>query len=326
MAELYPEIEPYAHGWLDVDHGNRIYWEVCGNPQGKPALVVHGGPGSGCSLRLRRLFDPHVYRVILFDQRNCGRSTPHASQPGIDLTHNTTHHSIYDMDALRQHLNIEQWLVWGGSWGSTLSLAYAEQFPHQVSEMILFGITTGRHSEMDWLFRGGAAVLFPQEWERLVEFLSPSEREGDIVAAYYRRLMDPHPQVCQQAADSWCLWESATPDWPPAPGLSGRFAEPEYALAFARLVTDYISHDCWLEDGALLRDIGMLADIPAILVNGRFDFQAPIANAWALHRAWPSAELVIVDEAGHGSGMFPALVDATDRFARQQRTGTSIRA
>src|SRR5260221_5105401 len=186
MAELYPEIEPYAHGWLDVDHGNRIYWEVCGNPQGKPALVVHGGPGSGCSLRLRRLFDPHVYRVILFDQRNCGRSTPHASQPGIDLTHNTTHHSIYDMDALRQHLNIEQWLVWGGSWGSTLSLAYAEQFPHQVSEMILFGITTGRHSEMDWLFRGGAAVFVPQEWERVGGFLPPSDREGGVVAVHCR--------------------------------------------------------------------------------------------------------------------------------------------
>jgi proline iminopeptidase len=171
---------------------------------------------------------------------------------------------------------------------------------------------------MDWLFRGGVALLFPQEWDRLVEFLPPAEREGDIVAAYYRQLMDSNPQVCQPAAASWCLWESATPDWPPVSGLAGRFAEPEYALTFARLVTHYISHREWLEDGALFRNIGVLADIPAILINGRFDFQAPIANAWTLHRAWPGTELVIVDQAGHGLGMSPALVDASDRFTRQR--------
>ena len=318
MADLYPEIEPYAHGFLDVDGGNRVYWEACGDPDGKPAVVVHGGPGSGCTPWHRRLFDPGAYRVVLFDQRNCGRSTPHASVAEIDLTTNTTAHLIADMERLREELGIERWLVFGGSWGSTLSLAYAEQYPQRVTEMILFGITTGRWSEFDWLFRGGVAIFFPEQWDRLLAELPPAEREGDVVAAYHHLLTDLDPAVCRGAAEAWCLWESATPAWPPTTGLSRRFSDPAFALAFARIVTHYVSHYAWLEDGSLLRGAGALADIPGIVINGRFDFQAPIGNAWELRRVWPRAEIVMVDDAGHAPdqpAVTEAIVQAIDRFA-----------
>jgi len=318
MANLYSEIEPYAQSWLDVGEGQRVYWETCGNPQGKPAVRVHGGPGSGCTPWQRRFFDPNAYRIVLFDQRNCGRSTPHASAPGIDLASNTTHHLLADMEQLRAHLGIDRWLVMGGSWGSTLALAYAEQHPERVTELILSGVTTGRRVEFDWLFRGGVANFFPEQWERLRAGLPLIERDGDVVEAYSRLLRDPDPAVCQRAAEAWCLWESATPDWPPATGLAKRFTDPAFALAFARIVTHYVRHNAWLEDGVLLRNAGTLANIPGVLVNGRYDFQAPLANAWELHRVWPRAELVIVDDAGHSadaSGIMQALVQATDRFA-----------
>lgn len=321
MPDLYPEIEPDDHGYLDVDDGHRIYWETCGNPQGKPALAVHGGPGSGCSPWWRRLFDPAAYRIVLFDQRNCGRSTPHASIPDIDLTANTTDHLVADMERLRQHLEIDRWLIVSGSWGSTLSLAYATQYPRHVSEMVLFGVTTGRHSEMDWLFRGGVSLFFPEQWDRLRDALPAAERDGDIVTAYNQLLLDPNPAVHRPAAEAWCLWESATPAWPPRVGLSPRFADPAYALAFARIVTHYISHNAWLEDGILMRHADALADIPGVLINGRFDFQAPIAYAWELHRVWPRTELVIVDDAGHSSDnpdITGALIQATDRFATRR--------
>lgn len=318
MTELYPEIEPYARGFLDVGDGQHVYWETCGNPQGKPALVVHGGPGSGCSPWWRQLFNPDAYRVVLFDQRNSGRSMPHASAPVVDLSSNTTAHLVADIERLRQHLGIEQWLVFGGSWGSTLSLAYAEQHPERVTEIVLFGVTTGRHAEFDWLFRGGVAIFFPEQWDKLRAALPAAERDGDIVEAYHRLLMDPDPAIHQRAAEAWCLWESATPAWPPSPGLAGRFTDPAYALAFARIVTHYVRHNGFLEDGSLLRGAGVLANIPGILVNGRFDFQAPIANAWELRRVWPRAELVIVDDAGHSADnphLTDELIRATDRFA-----------
>lgn len=318
MIDIYPAIEPYAQGMLDVGDGNLVYWETSGNPAGKPAVVVHGGPGSGCTPWHRRLFDPGSYRVVLFDQRNCGRSAPHASDPATDLAGNTTAHLIADMERLREHLAIERWLVFGGSWGSTLSLAYAERYPRRVTEMILFGVTTGRHAEFDWLFRGGVAIFFPEQWDRLHAALPGSARDGDIVAAYHHLLSDPDPLVRQRAAEAWCLWESATPAWPPRPGLASRFTNPTFALAFARLVTHYVGHNAWLEDGILLRNAGALAGIPGILINGRFDFQAPIANAWELRRVWPRAELVIVDDAGHAADQ-PALTQellaATNRFA-----------
>jgi len=318
MTDLYPEIEPFQQGMLEVGDGDRVYWEMCGNPHGKPAVVVHGGPGSGCSTWDRRLFDRAVYRIVLFDQRGCGRSTPHASEPDIDLTSNTTQNLIADMELLRQHLDVDRWLVFGGSWGSTLALAYAETHPDRVAEMILWGVTTGRRAEADWLFRGGVSMLFPEQWERLCAAVPAAERDGDIVEAYSRMLHHPDSEVRRRAALAWCTWESATPEWPPTTGLAERYADPDFALAFARLVTHYIRHDLFLEDEVLLRNAHVLADIPGILVNGRFDLQAPIANAWELNRVWLRAELVIVEDAGHAGDdpeLTQELIRATDRFA-----------
>jgi proline iminopeptidase len=316
MTGLFPAIEPYHHDMLAVGDGNQVYWETCGNPLGKPAVVVHGGPGSGCTGWQRRLFDPAAYRVVLFDQRGCGRSTPHASALDTDLTSNTTWNLIEDMESLRGHLGIERWQVLAGSWGSTLALAYAERFPDRVTEVILFGVTTGRHAEFDWLFRGGAAVFFPEQWERLRAAAPLTAADRDLVDAFHRMLYDPDPTVRQRAALEWCLWESATPAWPPTEGLSSRFEDREFALAFARLVTHYVRHNAWLDDGCLLRGAEALSDIPGILVNGRFDFQAPIANAWELRRVWPGAELVIVDNAGHADqAITRELIQATGWFA-----------
>lgn len=316
VTDAYPEIEPYEHGMLDVGDGHSVYWEVCGNPAGKPAVVLHGGPGSGCTPWHRRLFDPEVYWIVLFDQRGCGRSRPLAGAPDAELASNNTANLIADIEQLRQHLGIERWLVLGGSWGSTLSLAYTEAHPDRVTEMVLFGVTTGRHSEFDWTFRGGLAVFFPEQWERLLAGLPEERRGGDIVEAYAGMLNDSDPAVRERAAEEWCRWESATPAWPPAAGLAERFRDPAYALAFARIVTHYVRHNAWLEDGVLLREAGRLAAIPGVLVNGRFDYQAPIGNAWALRRVWPRAELVIVDEAGHaaGDGVTRELVRAGRRF------------
>lgn len=317
MKDVYPEIEPYAHGMLAAGDGNLIYWETCGDQPGKPAIVLHGGPGSGCTPWHRRLFNPEGYRVVLFDQRGCGRSTPHASAPEADLTTNNTANLIADIERLRHFLDIDRWLVIGGSWGSTLALAYAERHPDRVSEMILFGVTTGRHSEFDWTFRGGLAAFFPEQWERLRAVLPANDRDGDIVEAYHRLLFDPDPAVQQRAAEAWCRWESATPACPPTTGLAERFRDSSYALAFGRIVTHYVRHNAWLEDGSLLRHADSLAGIPGVLVNGCLDLQAPVGNAWELRRVWPRAELVVVDGAGHSAGrsITRELVRATDRFA-----------
>jgi proline iminopeptidase len=296
---VYPELEPHEQGFLEVGDGHRVYWETCGNPRGKPAIVFHGGPGSGASPWFRTFFDPDAYRLALFDQRNCGRSTPHASGPGTDLGANTTWHLVADAELLREQLGIERWLVFGGSWGSTLALAYSEKHPERVTEIVLSSVTTGRHEEFDWLFRGGLARFFPEQWERLRAAVPEATSDADVVDGYHRILSDPDPEICRNAALEWCTWESATPAWPPTTELAERFRDPEYALAFARIVTHYVRANAWLEDGALLRDAGVLADIPGVMVSGRFDFQAPIGNAYELSRAWPRAALVIVDEAGH---------------------------
>lgn len=319
---LYPKIEPYEHGLLEAGDGNLVYWETCGNPDGKPVVVLHGGPGSGCSDWQRRLFDPAAYRIVLFDQRGCGRSRPHASEPDYDLASNNTAKLLEDIELLRHHLQIDRWLVLGGSWGSTLALAYAEAHPDRVTEMILFGVTTGRREEFDWLFRGGLAALFPAQWQELREGAPQARSDGDVVDAYSRLLNDPDAAVRRQAAEAWCLWESATPDWPPATGLAERFRDPDYALAFARIVTHYVLHNAWLGDGQLLRGADSLADIPCVIVNGRFDFQAPLGNAWALKRAWPGAELVVVEDAGHAAsntGITRELIRATERFGSPPR-------
>jgi proline iminopeptidase len=296
---VYPENEPYDQGFLDVGDGNRVYWETCGNPDGKPAVVFHGGPGSGASPWFRTFFDPDAYRLVLFDQRNCGRSTPHAADPATDLGANTTWHLVADAELLRERLGIERWLVFGGSWGSTLGLAYSVTHPDRVTEIVLSSVTTGRHEEVDWLFRGGLARFFPEQWARLRAAVPETKSDADVVDAYSRRFVDPDPDVRRNAAFEWCMWESASPAWPPTTELAERFRDPDYALAFARIVTHYVHANAWLEDGVLLRDAGLLADIPGVLVSGRYDFQAPIANAYELERAWPRAELVIVDEAGH---------------------------
>jgi proline iminopeptidase len=321
MTGLYPDIEPYDRGLLDTGDGNRVYWETCGAADGKPALVLHGGPGSGCTPWHRRLFDPKAYRHVLFDQRGCGRSTPHAGDIATTLGANTTSALLADIERLRRHLDIERWLVLGGSWGSTLALAYAERHPDRVSELVLFGVTTGRRREFDWWFRGEAAVLFPAQWERLRGALPPSVRDDDIVEAYHRLLHDPDPAVRRRAATEWCTWESASLAWPPEPRLAPRFTDPAYAMAFARLVTHYVRHNAWLHDDVLLRGADALAGIPGIMVQGRLDFGAPIAWAWDLKRVWPRADLIVVDDAGHAGdhpGVASELVRATDRFAARR--------
>jgi proline iminopeptidase len=254
---------------------------------------------------------------VLFDQRSCGRSLPPASDPRTDISTITTQALVGDIERLRAHLGIERWLVFGGSWGSMLSLAYAEAHPDAVSELVLYGIATGRRSEADWLFRGGLARFFPQQWDALVAALPDADRGGDVPAAYSQLLEGPDPEVRRRAAEAWSLWESATPKWPPATGLARRFRDPEFAYAFARLVTHAVSHDSWLEDGELLRGAHVLAGTPVTIVNGRFDFQSPLGNAWELKRALPHADLVVVDEAGHSGSeaLDAALVRALDRYA-----------
>jgi len=317
MARPYPDVEPYASGRLRVGDRQRIYWETCGNANGKPALVLHGGPGSGCGAWQRRLFDPRRYRVVLYDQRNCGRSTPHASEPDVDLSTNTTDRLVADIEALRAHLDIERWTVLGGSWGSALALTYAERHPARVCELVLFGVTTGARAEFDWLFRDGLARFFPEAWQRRRDALPQALRGGDVVEAYRRLLFDADPTVRERAAHAWCLWESATPDWPPRTELAPRFRDPKFALAFARIVTHYVAHDAWLGDGRVWRELDAIAHITATLINGRYDFQSPLGTAWALRERLPRAELVVVD-AGHSAGddrLLEAIVAATDRYA-----------
>ena len=302
---------------LAVGDGNLVYWETCGNPHGKPAVVLHGGPGSGCSSGVRRFFDPSAYRIVLFDQRGCGRSTPHASDPRTDLSVNTTEHLLADIERLRERLGIARWLLFGGSWGSTLALAYAERNPQQVSAMVLVGVTTTRRAEIDWLYRG-VAPLFPAEYARFRAGVPPAERDGDLVEAYHRLLEDPDPRVRAKAAKDWCEWESALvsvhADAKPEP----RRLQPDFQMAFARLVTHYFRHNAWLEDGILLRNAGALSGIPGVMVHGRLDFGGPLVTAWELAQAWPDGQLVVVSGAGHSSGdpgMSEAVIAATDRFS-----------
>jgi proline iminopeptidase len=320
MAERYSPIEPYDHGMLDVGDGNLVYWEVSGNPTGKPALVVHGGPGSGCSPGPRpSSFDPDRYRVVRFDQRGCGRSTPHASAPATDMRHNTTHHLIADMERLREYLGIGRWLLYGGSWGSTLILAYAEQYPHRVSEIVIPAVTTTRRSEIDWLYRG-VGQFFPEARDRFRDGVPEADRDGDLVAAYARLMEDPDPDVRAKAAIDWLAWEdaviSAEPNGRPN-AYSGR--PPAAQLAFVRICSHYFANGAWLAEGALLRDAGRLAGIPGVLIHGRLDMDAPVGTAWELTKVWPDAELIIVGDSGHtGSDtMRDHILGALNRFAQQ---------
>jgi proline iminopeptidase len=319
MVDLYPPIEPYQRGLLGVGDGNFISWEVSGAPDGKPAVLCHGGPGQGCAPNMRRGFDPTRYQIVLFDQRGCGGSTPHASDPTADLAFNTTEHLIADMEALRTHLGIERWLVAGGSWGTTLALAYAQRHPARVSEMVLSDVMTSRRAEAAWLY-GGVARFFPEAWER---FAGPMPEAGrDIIAAYARRMEQPDRTVRIAAARAWCAWEDAVLSLEPNAGPSVYGGQPDDdTLAFVRICTHYLSHGAWLEEGALIRDAGRLAGIPGVLIHGRRDMSCPLETAWALSRAWPGAELIAVDDAGHlrSDTKRRALLAALDRFSDRGR-------
>jgi proline iminopeptidase len=316
MTALYPPTEPYDKGMLDVGDGNHIYWEVGGNPEGKPAVALHGGPGSGSTPWFRRFFDPAAYRLVLFDQRGCGRSTPHAADPATDMSVNTTDHLVADIEALRRHLGIDRWLVYGGSWGCALSLVYAERHPERVSEMVLLLLATGRRAETDLLTRG-LGSYFPQSWERFRAVVPEAERDGDLAAAYNRLMEDPDPAVRERAARAWCEWEKAIDVSAPSSGPS-RYDDPVFRTAFVRIVTHYWRHGSWLEEGIVLREADRLADIPGILVQGRLDPGNLVGTPWELAHAWPGSELIVVGEEAHGvgkPGMVEALVGATDRFA-----------
>jgi proline iminopeptidase len=311
MRSLYPPIEPYESGLLDVGDGHQIYWELCGNPHGKPAVFLHGGPGAGCSPKHRRLFNPERYQVLLFDQRGCGRSLPHAC-----LEANTTWHLVADIERLRDMAGVERWLVFGGSWGSALALAYAETHPERVSELVLRGIFMLRRAELAWYYQEGASWLFPDKWEGFLAPIPEAER-GDLMAAYHRRLTGDDPAVRLAAAKAWSLWEGETITLLPSAELSAQHGGDDFALAFARIENHYFVHAGFMDEGQLLRDAGRLQNIPAVLVQGRYDVACPVRTAWDLHRAWPEAELQLVEDAGHAfdePGILDRLLAATDRF------------
>ena len=315
---LYPEIEPYDYGMLEVGDGNTIYWETCGNPSGKPVVVLHGGPGSGCTPSMRRFFDPATYCIVLFDQRGCGRSTPHASDLTTDLSVNTTWHLLADMELLRQHLGIHRWMLFGGSWGSTLALAYAEEYPQLVSAIVLWGVAMTRRTEINWLYRD-VAPLFPEQWSRFIAGVPEEEREGDLVEAYFGLMHSTNPDVCAKAARDFHDWEWALFSAVANETLSGRWLDPSFQLARGRIITHYFRHSAWLNEGILLVQAHRLANIPGVMVHGRFDVGSPLKSAWELAQVWSDSELVIVENAGHStsdSGMEAALIAATNRFAR----------
>ncbi|MFD5328594.1 prolyl aminopeptidase [Streptomyces sp. NPDC127092] len=311
--ERFPEIAPYDEGMLDVGDGNHVHWSVAGNPDGKPALVVHGGPGSGSSPHARRVFDPEHYRIVQFDQRGCGRSTPHAGDPATDMAVNTTAHLVADMERLREHLGIDRWLLYGGSWGSTLILAYAETHPERVTEIVIAAVTTTRRSETAWLYEG-VGRFFPEAHER---FRAGVDGAPDLLGAYAARMAHPDPAVREKAAADWCAWEDAV--------LSGEGQGTPYSdrvdtaqLALVRICSHYFSQGAFLEEGALIRDAGRLAGIPGVLVHGRFDMGGPLHTAWELVKAWPDAELHVVEGAGHlgGDETRRLVMDALARFAK----------
>jgi proline iminopeptidase len=309
---LYPPIEPHRTGRLPVGDGHELYWEESGNPAGKPAVFLHGGPGGGTEERHRRFFDPAAYRIVVFDQRGCGRSTPLAS-----LEANTTWHLVADLERLREHLGIDRWLVFGGSWGSTLALAYAQTHPGRVTELVLRGIFLVRRWEIDWFYQDGCSHLFPDAWEGFLAPI-PVEERGDLVRAYHRRLTDPDPAVRLPAAKAWSQWEARTSYLQANQSAVAHFDDDDAANVFARIECHYFVHDCWLAgERALLNHVGRLRGIPCVIVQGRYDVVCPMESAWALHRAWPEAELRIAPDAGHSAfepGNTHELILATDRF------------
>jgi proline iminopeptidase len=315
-SALYPAIRPYRSGFLQVSPLHRLYFEESGNPRGKPVVFLHGGPGGGTSPAMRRFFNPRGYRIVLFDQRGCGKSTPHAS-----LIDNTTWHLVSDIEALRAHLGIERWQVFGGSWGSTLALAYAQLHPRRVSELVLRGIFLLRQSELDWFYQNpqGAGALFPDAWAAYAAQIPPRERAG-MMKAYYRRLTSKHAGTRTAAARAWSVWEGTTSYLQADAASIARFEDPDYAAAFARIECHYFINRGFLQhDDQLLRDVRAIRHIPAVIVQGRYDVVCPARSAWELHGAWPESQLRIVPDAGHSAfepGIARELVAATDRYAR----------
>jgi proline iminopeptidase len=312
LAQLYPAIEPFKWGMLDVGDGHQVYWELCGNPSGKPAVFLHGGPGGGGSPEHRRLFNPDKYCVLLFDQRGCGRSTPHAS-----LDANTTWHLVSDIEKLRTQSGVQKWLVFGGSWGSTLALAYAQTHPDRVSELVVRGIFTVRREELHWYYQEGASWVFPDEWEHFVAPI-PLEERSDLMGAYHRRLTGPDHKAQIEAAVAWSRWEGRTITLLPDAAVDEVHSDPHYALAFSRIENHYFMNKGFLEDRQLLRDAGKLRGIPGVIVQGRYDMACPTKTAWELHKAWPEAKFQLVNDAGHAfkePGILDKLIRATDEFA-----------
>jgi len=314
LRSLYPEIEPFDSGFLPVSPLHTLYYEQCGNPNGKPVVFLHGGPGGGTNAKCRRFFDPAVYRIVLFDQRGCGKSTPHA-----ELTDNTTWDLVADIERVREHLGIERWQVFGGSWGSTLALAYAQTHPDKVSELVLRGIFMLRRWELEWFYQKGCDALYPDAWETYLNAIPEVER-GDLMSAYHRRLTSPDAKTRTDAARAWSVWEGATSFlWQDKSHIESS-AEDEFALAFARIECHYFVNGGFFEhDDQLLRNVERIRNIPAVIVQGRYDVVCPLRSAWDLHRAWPEADLHIVQDAGHSAfepGIVHELVEATDRFGR----------
>ena len=309
---FYPEIEPYRTGTLKVSALHEIYFEESGNPGGKPVVFVHGGPGGGTEPRQRRFFDPAAYRIVLFDQRGSGKSVPFA-----ELRENTTWDLVADMERLRAHLGVERWQVFGGSWGSTLALAYAERHPERVTELVLRGIFLLRKQEIDWFYQRGADAMFPDAWEAYLAPIPHAER-GDLVRAYHRRLTSDDPAVRQEAARAWSVWEGRTSCLFPNPDLVAKSAADAFSLAFARIECHYFVHGGFFDrETQLLDDVGRIRHIPTVIVQGRYDVVCPMESAWALHRAFPEADLRVVPDAGHSAfepGNLHELVEATDRF------------
>jgi len=312
LRTLYDPIEPFETGRLRVSPIHELYYEQVGNPQGKPVVLVHGGPGGGIVPEYRQYFDPNAYRVVLFDQRGAGKSTPHAS-----LEDNTTWHLVSDIEQLRQHLGIDTWQVFGGSWGSTLSLAYAETHPDRVRELVLRGIFLCRKKEIQWFYQEGANAIFPDVWEEYVKVIPEAER-GDMVGAYHRRLTSDDQAVLVEAARAWSIWEGSTSKLFFDEDSIEKFADAEFAKAFARIECHYFMNNCFFEtDNYLIENVGKVRHIPGVIVQGRYDVVCPMMSAWDLHRAWPEAELRITPDAGHSMtevGNISALVEATDKF------------
>ncbi len=312
LRTLYPEIEPFDSGMLDVGDGHTVYWERVGTRGAKPAVFLHGGPGGGCSPTHRRAFDPEKYDVMLFDQRGCGRSKPHA-----ELEANTTWHLVADIERLRNMMGVDKWQVFGGSWGSTLALAYAETHPECVSELILRGIYTLTRAELEWYYQFGVSQMFPEKWEHFIAPIPEAER-GDLMGAYRRRLVSDDRAVQLEAAKAWSLWEGETITLLPDPGLTEQHGGDDFAIAFARIENHFFVHGGWFEEGQLLRDAHKLTGIPGVIVHGRYDMPCPAHYAWQLHKAWPDAEFHLIEGAGHAfsePGILDRLIRATDQFA-----------